>query len=49
MKQRAKLFCDAYNLKLDERIRLIDIIIRRLKSLIDFMVKSAQKGETKYI
>lgn len=46
---RAILFCDAYNLKKDEREGLADIIIKRLKALIDFIIKSAEEGEIKYI
>ena len=41
---RARLFCHAYGLPGKNRSGLADLIIKRLKVLIDFMVSEARKG-----
>lgn len=46
---RGRLFCDAYGLTKEERLGMPDLIIERLEKLLDFMIKSAQEGNEKYI
>lgn len=45
---RARLFCDAYGLKSNDRIGLADLIIERLQNLLDFLMQSAKQGNKKY-
>ncbi|MGI4775649.1 MAG: hypothetical protein ACRYE9_01770, partial [Janthinobacterium lividum] len=47
--KRARLFCDTYGLKQDERTGLTNTIINRLEVLLYFMTKSADQGKSKYI
>jgi thiamine kinase-like enzyme len=45
---RAKMFCNAYGLELQNRIGLADLIIERLQNLLDFLLQSAAQGHKKY-
>ncbi|MBA3813309.1 MAG: phosphotransferase [Alphaproteobacteria bacterium] len=45
---RARLFCKAYGLVEENRTGLTDLIIERLQSLLDFLLKSAHDGNKKY-
>lgn len=42
--QRARHFCDAYRLPDAERIGLVDVVIERLQTLVDFMRTEAKNG-----
>lgn len=41
---RARIFCDRYGLGSEERVNLVDAIITRLHSLVDFMKAQAAAG-----
>ena len=45
---RAKVFCDTYGLDMQSRIGLVDLIIERLQTLLDFLLQSASQGYKKY-
>lgn len=47
--QRAKLFCDAYDLPIDLRRCLVRTMITRLKALLEFMHTEAEKGNQAFI
>ncbi|MBX5012562.1 aminoglycoside phosphotransferase family protein [Rhizobium lentis] len=42
--RRAQLFCTAYGATIEERLRLPEMICRRLQALVDFMLTSAAAG-----
>ena len=46
---RAKLFCDSYGLLKNERKKLVDTIIERVHTLVDYMQREAQKGNQAFI
>ena len=46
---RAKQFCDSYGLSHKDRIQLVDTIISRVQSLVDFMLDEAAKGNEAFI
>lgn len=45
---RAYIFCDAYGLLKKDRINLTNLIIERLETLLNFLIKSAKDGDIKY-
>ncbi|MCP4323330.1 MAG: aminoglycoside phosphotransferase family protein, partial [Alteromonadales bacterium] len=46
---RAKQFCHSYGLSHDDRVQLVDVIISRIQSLIDFMFDEAEKGNEAFV
>ena len=46
---RAKKFCDCYELSDDVRGLLVEVMIVRIKSLLDFMADEALKGNKAFI
>ena len=46
--QRAKLFCDAYDLANHNRAAIVDTAITRLQALIDFMHQEAARGSSTF-
>lgn len=43
--RRARLFCEAYGLSQDDRMRLVHEIIDRLHALVDFILAQAAQGD----
>ncbi len=46
---RAKLFCDAYGVSVDERETLVTAVITRVQALVDFMYREAESGNEAFI
>jgi Ser/Thr protein kinase RdoA (MazF antagonist) len=46
---RGRLFCNAYELAEDKRRGIANLMIERLQELVDFMMKSAQEGNKKFM
>ena len=47
--QRAALFCDGYGATPDDRRRLPEMIVARLRSLVDFMRARAEAGDAAFV
>ena len=47
--QRTKLFCDAYDLKRADRERLVQTVIERMNTFVNFMRVEAANGNEKFI
>lgn len=47
--QRAKMFCDAYQLDEPDRKRLVQVIIERIRTLVDYMQSEAKKNNTAFV
>jgi Ser/Thr protein kinase RdoA (MazF antagonist) len=45
---RARLFCDRYGLPMAQRTHLIDVVIERLQTLVDFMQTEAAAGNVAF-
>ncbi|MEZ8826448.1 phosphotransferase [Vibrio amylolyticus] len=45
---RAKLFCDSYGLSEEGRLQLVDTIVFRLQSLVDYMFAEAKAGNLQF-
>lgn len=46
---RAKLFCDTYNLSNSDRSGLVDLMIERLQELLTHLLNSAEEGNKEFI
>jgi Ser/Thr protein kinase RdoA (MazF antagonist) len=47
--RRAKIFCEAYDATLQEKLQLPDLICRRLRALVDFMISRAEAEDPTFL
>ncbi|GAK86030.1 hypothetical protein JCM19238_3620 [Vibrio ponticus] len=47
--QRARIFCDAYQLSEKDRQLLVDTMVMRLQTLVDFIHQQAQQGNAQFV
>ncbi len=47
--KRARLFCQAYGLVEEDKKGMADLMIERLQELLNFLIKSANEGNKKYV
>ncbi|MGF1719600.1 aminoglycoside phosphotransferase family protein [Vibrio kyushuensis] len=45
---RAKLFCDCYGLEMSDREKVVDVMIERIQSLVNYMAEQANNGDVHF-
>jgi aminoglycoside phosphotransferase (APT) family kinase protein len=46
--ERARIFCDSYRLSKEGRTQLVETMIRRIQSLVDYIVRQAANGSHQF-